>query len=666
MGSNRIKSRPTDRPLNRIVMTQSRRIEFAAWSVLLLVALMVLYSPSFGGPYIFDDLNNVEANKSLESFPPKLNWRRPEARAVVLLTFSLERTIWGNSPFGHRMGNVIIHWMAATLLAGLIYLLGARQLNRSTPNADHPAPPDRDSKLDKDSDAERAGIPANLQPTRTSLLGFSLFSATLWAIHPLNTQAVAYIVQRFESMMGMFFFAFLLSIALQDRARSRQGRVGWIVAALVFFVLGLWSKTIMITAIAVGPLMDRAWLCSSWREVFSRRGWLYLPPVVLGALAAVSLAPALIRGDANVGFGGDTIPVDLYLAAQAQVIPGYMTQLFFPAELSLDHGLLAPESVSRQAGWLALMLFFIGLGIWLQIAGHVRAAFFVLAPLLVLSPSSSFVPTLDLMVEHRMYVPSALIITGMVWAVANVCRRFAARNRWNSSSTKFRTAVGFTMILLASLYAFRTYVRASDYGSGIGIWQQAIIHNPSNPRAAQNMIDEAHSAGVRDVISLFKVPVRLAAESGKWSGILKGRVAEELIKIGEPNMAIPILTSAVTDSAETDRLLKRRFLRFDVRQELASHRVNLAIALSQLGRPEAALVSLDEAFSIDDRQALSGELVDQGEDLQRATVASPIEDDRPMPVRSPVNFQPPRGWESGRWQSNIIVELWNCGRIGMK
>jgi hypothetical protein len=102
---------------------QARRFMFGAWSVVLLAALMLMYSPSFPGPYIFDDLETVEANQSLESFPPNLTWHRPEARAVVLFTFALDRLWWGNSPLGHRIGNVIVHRLAASILAALIHLV---------------------------------------------------------------------------------------------------------------------------------------------------------------------------------------------------------------------------------------------------------------------------------------------------------------------------------------------------------------------------------------------------------------------------------------------------------------------------------------------------------------------------------------------------------------
>ncbi len=125
----------------------------------------------------FDDLTLVEMLSNTSIL--QLNWLRPESRPLVSSTFLVERNLFGSSPAIHRFGNVVIHSIAAGQLLLLIQRL------RTIHSENHP------------------------QAKLLSPQSFALAVAALWAMHPLQTESVAYIVQRGESLMGLFFFAFL-------------------------------------------------------------------------------------------------------------------------------------------------------------------------------------------------------------------------------------------------------------------------------------------------------------------------------------------------------------------------------------------------------------------------------------------------------------------------
>ena len=97
--------------------------------------------------------------------------------------------------------------------------------------------------------------------------------ALIWLVHPLQTQSVTYVIQRCESMMGMFYLLTLYCVL-----RGSQATRGWpwYAAGIAAIWLGMGCKEVMATAVVVVPLYDRVFLASSWREVFQRRWAFYL------------------------------------------------------------------------------------------------------------------------------------------------------------------------------------------------------------------------------------------------------------------------------------------------------------------------------------------------------------------------------------------------------
>ncbi len=540
--------------------------------------LVLLYWPALSGPFVFDDLANVIGNPAIEHFPPNLPWLHAEARPLVMFTFSLEKAMFGQWPAAHRIGNLAIHTAATMLLAELIYRLAIIRTSPFTTNVQSPA---------------RAGnILAVLLP---------ITIATLWAVHPLQTQAVAYIVQRCESLMGMFFFAYLLSIVVHQQTAQKR----WLVIGAVCFLLGLWSKTVMVTGLAVGPLLDRVWLSGSWREVFAKRSMLYVPPMVAGLIAIATLMPGILRGDANVGFGGDAPPVAPYIAGQAQVIATYVAMSFVPLGLNIDHGLVAPDPWTQNAGWLIGIATLVLVGIGACAKGQWTIGFFLLAPLLVLSPTSSFVPTADLLVEHRMYVPLAAIIAGAVIAAWTLV------SGWLQSTGRLRglAIASVTGLLVLSLLTWR---RSHDYESGTRLWYTSILSNPANARAAQNLTSAAREEDREpELLEMFTTALERARLSSASTAVLLGRIGEELVKRGDAAAATGPLRQAIAQDPPPEALDERFYSPSD-RQEFASHHINFAISLMQLDQPESAAQHLQQSFDISDAspdaRAIAGDL----------------------------------------------------------
>ncbi len=560
------------------------------WAAVLLVWLVLIYSPSFSGPYVFDDLGNVINNPAIESFPPKLAWWRAESRPLVMASFALEKQFFGAWPFAHRLSNVLIHWVSAILFAELLY---------------------------------RICDVAKIAASKSMQISFAMVVATVWAVHPLQSQAVAYIVQRCESMMGLFFIAFLLSIVVHHQTSEKR----WLLIGAVCFLLGLWSKTVMVTGLAVGPLMDRAWLCHSWREVFRRRAALYLPPLVAGIVAVFTLLPGILRGDANVGFGGDAPPVLPYIAAQAEIVPRYLALVLVPIGLNIDHGLLSPYPWQDSIGWMIAMGGVVLGGVVACARGNWKLGFLVLSPLLVLAPTSSFVPTADLLVEHRMYIPSALVITAIaiaLWRIVesrngeiSVGYLLRGTRPSGASHKRYRTLISLKRSIVAGslvvmLLSTMTWLRSADYQSGVRLWSDSLRLSPGNARAAQNLTNAAKSEDREDeLLSMFVAALETARHNEQPTAVILGRIGEELVKRGGGVEAVAPLTQAIAQDPETNEL-SERFYSPSQRQEFASHHVNLALAFASQRQADDAMKHLRLSFEISDTspeaRAIAGDL----------------------------------------------------------
>ena len=531
----------------------------------------ILYWPSLAGPRLFDDdvmLSDVDHVETIGELAYSLNWLRPETRPLVRFTFVVEVFLFGDSMSVHRLGNIAIHVLAATALFGLVRRV-CQQI-------------------------EKGYADSSFSVASQTAFAVSL----LWFVHPLQSAAVAYVAQRGESLMGLFFFLYLR--CLVELITTRNAR--WLFAAIVVFCLGLYSKTIMISVPLVGLLLDRAFFARSWKAVFRGQWGLMLVPAAGSVIAVGLLLPGILKGQANVGFGGDAPPIDLHLAAQAKVLWLYVFQCIWPRWLSVDHALRPPLYISDQIGWMLLssiLLLAIAALYWQR---KYAAWFLMLSPLCVLAMTSSVIPTADLWVDHRMYVPLACMMTILVWGLRTILNRLQGPLQ----TARF---LPWVVCVICLLFSARTWVRAGDYCSGMQIWRSAIAENPDNDRAMQGVIGHAREESPgRPVLSVLSAALRAAEETGVVPTVALGRLGEQYAELGESQRAINLLTRAIRlddqyffDGYRGGRRNSERF----------GMQINMGLALASLGQLPDALEQIGQAFLYGDSadaRALAGSL----------------------------------------------------------
>jgi tetratricopeptide (TPR) repeat protein len=408
------------------------------FTLALAVAGTWAYSTSFPGVFVADDVDAIVLNPKITSLSTALT-TPPDTtvagRPVVSLTLAVNYALAkpdGLQPWGYHAVNLGIHLAAGLALFGL----GRRTLMTHA-------------------------VPSRLREGATAA---SFAVALLWILHPLQTAAVTYVIQRAESLMGLFFLLTLYCVAratdpLEERWRS------WCAGAVVACALGMASKEVMVVA----PLLAALWI------------WIFRPDVpltgergrlLLGGLAATWLILAwLVASDArgeSVGFGLGGWTWWAYLRTQAGVIVQYLRLAIVPSPLVFMYAWPPAPSWPAVAPQIALLVTLVGLTAFAIARRHplgfLGAWFF-----LVLAPSSSVRPiATEIAAEHRMYLPLAAVI-GTIVPVAFIRLPRAA------------TWVFVAVIALA--FGGLTHARNKDYWSLEALMQDTVEKQPANAKA---------------------------------------------------------------------------------------------------------------------------------------------------------------------------------------
>jgi len=408
----------------------------------LCAAIACAFATSFAGRFVFDDVNEIVTNRALVDLPP---WRAMfvgktlPARPLPYLTFAIDHRLHGDRPFGYHAVNLAVHAAAALALFDLVRttLRGPRLREACGPRAD-----------------VLAGI-----------------VATIWAVHPLQTQAVTYVYQRIESLAGMFV---LLSLAAFARAWTAGSRPRWAATAVVAAAAAMASKE---SAVAL-PIMALAYdWCfldrATWRE---RRPW-------HAALAATWLVLAanvwLERGEFQEFEPGNATPT-AYLLTQGGVILHYLRLAAWPDRQCIDYGW--PIAVDWRSALPACLGVFAALAAGIAgLAARRPWAFPVAFFFLALAPTSSLLPVKAAAAEHRMY----LALAGLVALTVTAADRLLARRLAGRSALGGAAVAGLVIAALC----LRTRERNRIYAEPERLWAEAVARNPANATAQARLAE---------------------------------------------------------------------------------------------------------------------------------------------------------------------------------
>jgi Flp pilus assembly protein TadD len=499
------------------------------WPLLLVICVgIAAYANTFSVPFQFDDFSSIVHNPVIRHldnfFAGSKGYAYNPRRFIGYLTLALNYRIGGLDVTGYHLVNLAIHLINAVLVYFLViltfrtpYVIKAGYGRGAIGEGGQP-------KTDGPSHDSRFTI--------HGARFIALFSALLFVSHPLQTQAVTYIVQRFTSLATLFYLLSLVlyikgrllqakaEVKVEQRNFNRDPRPSFSVLAststLTFFFFSLLSavcammtKEISFTLPVVIVLYELLFF-----EASMRKRLLFFLPV----LATLLIIPVSIMGthkplgeilsDLSDRTRVQTnIPRLDYLITQIRVITTYIRLIFFPVGQNLDYDYPISRSFLTPSVFLCFLLLaaLFGTAVWLlyksrqgaedtppreegsqegsspiasgplpiafhlsPIACHRLIAFGILWFFITLSVESSVIPIVDVIFEHRVYLPSVgafIAIAGSVFLLSE----YVIKTRRSPSALRGEGAVlnsppsGGEGVVLNS-----PPLRGGDEGEGVG------------------------------------------------------------------------------------------------------------------------------------------------------------------------------------------------------
>jgi tetratricopeptide (TPR) repeat protein len=541
-------------------------------AAILLAAVLAAYLNSLRCPLVFDDVQSITDNASIRQLRSIGSVLSPppgttvSGRPLLNLTLAINYAIGGLNVLGYRVTNVAIHLLGALTLMGIVRrtLVGPRLRGRYGAAA----------------------------------LPLALAIALIWALHPLQTESVTYLIQRAESLAGLFYVLTLYGVI---RGSTGRHGAGWNLLAVVCCLLGAASKEVVVTAPLMVLVYDRTFLAGSFREAWRRRWALYVGLALSWLLTAYLFAHTANRGGA-AGLGIGVSPWH-YLLTQARAIARYLQLTLWPARLTLDYGTwLAPSlgAIWPMALLVVVLLTLTGVALWRWPgAGLLGLWFFA-----VLAPTSSFVPVgTQTVAEHRIYLALAAPVALAVLGFWTLCRPLfpGAPRAGAGSPSMVGLAPPALLALVAAALALATARRNEDYQSALSIWRDTTRKCPDNERAHVSLgIALAAAGDAEGATAQYRAAVHIRPDYA----------------LGQYNLGIALLNKGQVAQA-ANHLQKALTLEADrpgALPDAAEAHDNYGVALARAGRIDEAIAQFEGALQL--RPAYGDAQVDLGNALR--------------------------------------------------
>jgi protein O-mannosyl-transferase len=400
-----------------------------------LLAAGLVYGPALNGPFIFDDVHLPFADPHAGKAPP-LFWIGG-VRPVVMATYWANFLMSGMAAFPYHAVNLLIHVFTSVFVFFLLERL-----------------------------FDLARLPMDRRWS-------AFFGAGVFLLHPLQTEAVAYVAGRPEEMAGFFFVTAWLAFLNDFKSEMTALRS---IGILVLAAAAVLSKESAISLPAILLLTDFYWNPGRPKQWIRRRMKLYAPLVFAGLAGASEILHKFGTGP-SPAFVVPGVTPGLYALTQCRVILTYIRLFLIPVGQNGDWGMAFYRSLGDGAAWFWMLAFAAVVALIAWSYRRARLLSFGLSTFLVLLlPTSSVVPIRDAIAERRMYVP----IIGLI--IALIASIWVLQQLRPGLRTLRAATTGIPIVVLLVLGGL-TFERSGVWGSDILFWRNSTDQNPANSRA---------------------------------------------------------------------------------------------------------------------------------------------------------------------------------------
>ena len=512
-----------------------------------LAALCILaFWPSVHGGFIWDDLQFIIHNPLMQTGRGLgeiwLGDTNEDYWPISYSLFWIEWHLWGAQPFGYHVVNILLH-CGATIMAWQLLLA--------------------------------------LRCPR----GSAWLAAALFAVHPVNAEAVAWIFQTKTTLCALFAFASLSCFL----AFARSGKRAVYLASLFLFLLSLLAKLASLFL----PLLGAGWLLNAprgerWRRVAA------LMPFGLVALAmgvhGLWYRSKRLTFEERL-FDGAFAWGDRLLTA-ARSVWFYLQKAYFPTDLSFvyprwkEHGDYGVKLAAAMALTAMLILCVRGKTTLSRIS--LAALFFLLVMLLPCLGLHDFsFMRYSFVADHYLYLG---LIAPLAWGVLTaraLARAWTLRHRVvfleTARQRKVAFRVFFVSLLIAAVFASRG--RTEAFRDEETLWRDTLTKNPAAILAHNNLAVIQEGRGER------------AAALEHYEEILRLTRADcpSLPLCAGAHFNVGRLYATAGRSAEAIAHYQQAVA---LHPSLAEAHYNLAMLLDEAGRYPAALSELHTALAL--------------------------------------------------------------------
>ncbi|MCC6861629.1 MAG: hypothetical protein IT158_23870 [Bryobacterales bacterium] len=386
------------------------------------------YSPALRGPFLFDD-TYLPMN---QPNPPE-DWQSwlVGVRPLLSLSFWVNYRISGTAgTLSYHVFNVLLH-IANTLL---IFLLLRKLL-------------------------WLGGVE---EKWRLALAGFG---AGVFLLHPLQTESVAYIASRSETLSVLFFFA-AFAVFLYRRSPAVSWRDSLAILVLFAAAASVKEHTVVLPA---ALLLTDYFFNPGFSLEGIRKNWRLYAPMAAAAAAGVAIILKLVAGADSAGFGLKGLAWYEYFFTQCRALWVYLRMFILPVGQTADHDFAISRSLFEPAvilGLLALAALTVAAIVFRR--KYPLAAYGFLLFLILMAPTSSFLPIKDPLVERRLY----LSMIGLLLIALEGLRRVRL------PLPKLAAALAALVLLAGGL----TYARSQVWSSATALWEDAVAKTPNKAR----------------------------------------------------------------------------------------------------------------------------------------------------------------------------------------
>lgn len=426
------------------------------WPIILIILTgVIVYANTFNVPFHFDDKNNIQnpslrvENISLKQLSETVYGGTLKSRPVSNLSFAMNYFIGGYRVQGYHLVNISIHVFTGVFLYLLLCITLNLQINKKK---------------------------------YYNGLTIALLATLLWITHPLGTQSVTYIVQRMNSMATMFFVLTILLYVVGRNSQTSFERKSfiqswvWYVSCGISGLLAIGSKEIAATLPVFIFLYEWYFFQDlRWGWLRSKIYWLVGIFCILASTTYVYTGGQVIDRIFN-SCGGREFTIMERVLTQFRVVIHYITLVFYPnpTRLALDYDFPVSTSLFSPLTTLySLIAILVLIGLAILIARRERLLSFCILWFLGNLVIESSVICLEMVFEHRTYLPSMFLL---LIFVSLVYRSF-----------KNVVVCSVFLLMITVYWGHWTIERNEVWQTSFNLWSDSVTKNPNKARPHSNL-----------------------------------------------------------------------------------------------------------------------------------------------------------------------------------